>query len=184
MYKTNRKLNLLTIVLFPTLLLGAAQIGLAAVDHNALAPSLNEEISRQLASLPYYDVFDIVTFTISRPGEVVLSGDVTRPGLKRDAEAAVRRITGVHAIVNDIQVLPKSPMDDSIRWEAFKVIFEKPELQKYATQAVDPLRIVVKNREIILDGTVANQYDKTMIDECARSVTEASGVIDNLVVLS
>jgi osmotically-inducible protein OsmY len=57
-------------------------------------------------------------------------------------------------------------------------------LQKYATQTTDPLRIIVKNREIILDGAVANRYDRKMIDDCARSVMEASGVIDNLVVRS
>jgi hypothetical protein len=180
----NLKMKLLTWVLTPVLLGGCAVLGLAADAHASSTDTLQREVSRQLAALPYYDVFDYIAFDIPRPGTVVLKGDITRPGLKRDAEAAVRGINGVRQIIDRIEILPKSPVDDSIRWEAFKAIFEKPALQKYATQTVSPLRIVVKNREIILDGTVASKFDRSLIDLSARSVTEASGVIDNLVVRS
>jgi hyperosmotically inducible protein len=184
MYKSKKELEIFAVMLFTLLLLGAPGQSIAQELGNTSAALLKQEISHQLAALPYYDVFDNITFIVSAKGNVVLSGDVTRSNLKRDAEAAVENVKGVQTIVNNIEVLPRSPVDDSIRWEAFKAIFEKPGLQKYATQTTDPLRIIVKNREIILDGAVANRYDRKMIDDCARSVMEASGVIDNLVVRS
>jgi hyperosmotically inducible protein len=139
-------------------------------------------VSEQLATLPYYYVFDNITFSIMPPGTVVLMGQVTRSGLKSDAEAAVAEINGVEKVVNKIEVLPDSPLDDSIRWAAFEAIFAKPVLQGYATQTVSPLRIIVKNGEITLEGVVASQFDKTLIEMSARSVREASGVTDNLIV--
>ena len=171
-------------MLFSLSFLGAAQLSFAATPDSYSAALLKQEVSRQLSTLPYYGVFDNITFRISAKRNVMLSGDVTRPGLKRDAEVAIQGIHGVRTVVNDIQVLPKSPTDDSIRWEVFKAIFEKPGLQKYATQTVDPLRIIVRNGVVALDGAVTSRYDRTMIDECARSVSEASGVIDNLVIQS
>jgi hypothetical protein len=49
---------------------------------------------------------------------------------------------------------------------------------------VSQLEIIFKNRKIVLDGMVASQFDKTMIEVSARSVTEALGVTDNLIVHS
>jgi hyperosmotically inducible protein len=184
MCNSSRELKIFAVMLLPMLLLATAQVSPAAEPDNAPAAILRNEIIQQLATLPYYDVFDYITFSVSQNNNVLLSGDVTRPGLKRDAEEAVKRVKGTQGILDKIEILPKSPLDDSIRWEAFKAIFEKPALQKYATQSVDPLRIVVKNGEIILDGRVANRFDKAMIEDCARSVTKASGVIDDLTIRS
>jgi hyperosmotically inducible protein len=184
MRETNRGKQLLAGVVFAFLLSGLARASLAA-DSEAVSPAvLEREVSRQLATLPYYDVFDQITFHITTPSTAVLMGEVTRPGLRSDAEAVVQRIGGIRKVVNNIEVLPNSPMDDAIRWEAFKAIFEKPSLQKYAIQTVSPLRIIVKNGWITLDGTVASQFDKSLIDLSAKSITEALGVTDNLVVHS
>ncbi len=141
-----------------------------------------DTVRQNLARLPYYDVFDYVRFDLVEPGTVLLTGEVTRPALKSDAETAVSRVAGVQKVVNRIEVLPASPGDEAIRWAAFKAIFEKPSLQGYAVQNVSPLRIVVENGTITLDGRVASKFDRTLIEDTARSVPGIAGVIDNLTV--
>jgi hyperosmotically inducible periplasmic protein len=72
---------------------------------------LIKEVRHQLVMLPYYSVFDNLTYKVEG-GQVTLYGQVTRPTLKSDAEAAVKSIKGVSSVVNNIEVLPLSPMDD------------------------------------------------------------------------
>jgi hyperosmotically inducible protein len=180
MFTTDRTAKISARILFTILLFGLAQLSAAMSLRNAPQARLQQEVRKQLATLPYYVVFDHVTFRIVPPDTVVLMGQVTRPGLKSDADAAVRKILGIGKVVNKIEVLPDSPVDDSIRWEVFKAIFDKPGLQKYAIQPILPLRIIVKNRKVTLDGMVANQFDRNLIDMSARSVRGTLGVTDDL----
>ena len=64
--------------------------------------------------LPWYSVFDNLSYRVDGD-HVTLMGQVTRPTLKSDAEAAVKHIEGVQGVDNQIQVLPNSPDDDQIR---------------------------------------------------------------------
>src|ERR1700682_1443081 len=57
-----------------------------------------------------------------RTGTVILTGEVTRPTLKDDAERVVKRIEGVERVDNRIRVLPLSPFDDRLRVAAFRAI--------------------------------------------------------------
>jgi hyperosmotically inducible protein len=72
-------------------------------------------------------------------------GQVSRPSLKSDAEAAVKKIEGVESVENQIEVLPASPMDDQLRRAEFHAIYSQPALQRYALGAVPPIHIIVKN---------------------------------------
>ncbi len=149
---------------------------------NSKSTELAAQVQAQLAKLPYYDVFDYVTFDIVQPATVALAGEVTHPALRSEAEAAVRNIRGVKKVLDAIEVLPASPADDAIRWAVFKAIFEKPGLQVYATQPVSPLRIIVKNGRLTLDGMVASKFDRTLIEDLARSVSGLMDITDNLTV--
>ncbi len=64
--------------------------------------------------LPYYGVFDNLAFRIDGR-TVTLEGQVVKPVVKSDAENAVKHIEGVDKVVNNIEVLPPSSMDDRIR---------------------------------------------------------------------
>ena len=64
--------------------------------------------------LPYYGVFDDLSYKVDTDGTVTLSGVVVRPTLKSDAEGTVKRIEGVTKVVNNIEVLPASFNDDQI----------------------------------------------------------------------
>jgi hyperosmotically inducible periplasmic protein len=144
--------------------------------------NLTDQVRHKLVMLTYLGVFDDIGFTIEDSNTVVLSGQTVRPILKSEAEAAVGRIQGISKVVNNIEVLPVSPFDDVIRLRTYRAIFSRPGFEKYADQAVPPIRIIVKNGNITLEGIVGNQMDKTVAAMAARSVPGAFKVIDNLTI--
>ena len=76
--------------------------------------------------LPYYGVFDNLSYKVDPDGTVTLFGQVSPvrgPSLKSDAENVVKRIEGVEKVVNNIEVLPLSPNDDRIRRDAYRAIY-------------------------------------------------------------
>ena len=93
-----------------------------------------EQIRHELLRLPYYGVFDFISFKYDA-GVVTLMGYAYQPNLKIDAERAVRRVNGVEAIEDGIETLPVSGNDDSLRWHAYYAIYEDPFLARYAPGA-------------------------------------------------
>ncbi len=167
--------------------LALAGISTASVPKGNPQPGLNQraaeivkEVRHELLMLPYYGVFDNLAFTLEGSDTVVLTGHVTRPSLKSDAERVVQEVEGVKAVVNKIEVLPLSPSDDSLRLAAYRAIFSRPGFEKYAGLASPPIRIIVKNGNITLEGIVGNQFDRTLADIAVRSVPGAFTVTDNL----
>src|SRR3954452_14372441 len=75
---------------------------------------LSKEVRKKLVTLPYYGVFDNLPYSING-NTVTLHGQVVRPSTKTDAARNVATIAGVARVVNNIQVLPLSSFDDSIR---------------------------------------------------------------------
>ena len=75
-----------------------------------------KEVRHELLMLPYFGVFDYIAFKVEG-STVTLLGEVVRPVLKSDAENAVKHIEGVENVVNQIEVLPPSSMDDRLRME-------------------------------------------------------------------
>src|SRR5579864_6649929 len=86
----------------------------ADLDTHAVAV-LKEEIRHNLVMLPYYNVFDWLQAEVGPGGTVTLMGKVTRPTTKDDAVARVKRLEGVTRVVDNIEVLPLSTMDDQLR---------------------------------------------------------------------
>src|SRR3954465_4575422 len=84
---------------------------------------LIKQIRRELATLPYYGVFDWLQFEVRPDNTVVLHGQVVRPTTKSDAEARVKDIDGVKGVINEIQVLPLSPQDDRLRIALYRTIY-------------------------------------------------------------
>jgi hyperosmotically inducible protein len=160
---------LTTISAFTTPLVGSAfASGKPQKDARA---HIIKEIRHELATLPYYGVFDWLEFEV-RPGNtVVLRGQVVRPTTKSDAEARVRDIEGVTKVVNEIEVLPLSPQDDRLRAALYRAIYDwDGPLFRYATQAVPPIHIVVRNGRAALKGVVASKADADLAYIKARGV--------------
>jgi len=137
------------------------------------------EVRHELVMLPYYGVFDNLSYRVDG-STVTLMGQVTRPTLKSDAENVVKNIEGVEKVVNQIQVLPLSSMDDRIRMSTYRAIFGQPGLDRYAMQAVPPIHIIVDNGKVTLEGVVDNQGDKDRAGIQANSVNGVFSVTNNL----
>ncbi len=92
---------------------------------------LIEKVRKELITLPYYGLFDFLTFKIE--GTVLtLGGYAMRPTLKDDAERVVKDIEQISKVENQIEVLPLSPADDDVRWSVFRAIYRDPVLSRYA----------------------------------------------------
>jgi hyperosmotically inducible protein len=142
---------------------------------------LADAVRHELVMLPYYSVFDDLEFTVEN-GTVTLAGDVTRPVLKSDAENVVKRIAGVTQVVNNIKVLPLSPLDNRIRVATYRSVFGYASLYRYAMGANPSIHIIVDNGHVTLKGVVSNQGDKNIAYIRANGVPGVFSVTNDLLV--
>lgn len=140
---------------------------------------ITKEVRHELLMLPYYTIFDNLAYQVNG-NTVTLVGQVTRPTLKSDAEGVVKNIEGVQNVVNKIEVLPPSPMDDRIRIAEYRAIYGEPSLQKYGLSAMPSIHIIVKNGHVTLDGVVDNEADKNIANIRANSVPGVFSVTNNI----
>src|SRR5579863_69745 len=140
---------------------------------------IGREVRHELLMLPYFGVFDNIAYKVDG-GTVTLLGQVVRPVLKSDAENAVKHIEGVDKVDNQIEVLPPSSMDDRIRLELFHAIYGYPALEKYALGVQKPIRIIVKNGRVTLEGVVDSDADKNLAGLRANGVSGIFSVTNNL----
>src|SRR6202521_5070764 len=142
---------------------------------------LYKEVRHQLVMLPWYSVFDNLAYQVEGD-KGILSGQVSRPDLKYDAEAAVKSIEGISSLVNNIEVLPPSPMDDQLRHALYRAIYGDPALSRSSIQAVPAIHIIVKNANVALEGVVDSETDKNLAGLRANQVPSVFSVKNNLVV--
>jgi len=143
---------------------------------------ITREVRHELLMLPWFGVFDYIAFKVDG-STVTLMGQVVRPTLKSDAENSVKHIEGVEKVVNQIEVLPPSPMDDRLRLELYRAIYGYPALEKYALGVQKPIRIIVKNGHVNLEGVVDNEADKNLVTVRANGVPGIFSVNNNLQVV-
>ena len=144
---------------------------------------IQKEVRHEILMLPYFDVFDNIAFKVDGD-DVTLFGQVTRPTLKTDVERVVKTIEGVEKVDNQIEVLPVSPNDDRLRLRLFRAIYGFNALQRYALPVVKPIRIIVKNGHVTLEGIVDSEGDKNLVNLRARGVSGSFSVTNNLTVSS
>jgi hypothetical protein len=103
-------------------------------------PEITREVRKQILGLPYYGVFDLISFEVSEEGKVTLGGYVYHGFLKQSAEKAVKKIEGVLEVENRIEVLPASINDDELRWAVYFAIYRDSPLFRYGSGA-EPLGV-------------------------------------------
>ena len=140
---------------------------------------IQKQVRHELIMLPYVGVFDNLAYKVDGY-DVTLVGQVTRPVTKSDAVNVVKRIEGVEHINNQIEVLPVSPFDDRLRLRLFRAIYGYAPLQHYALGVNKPIRIVVKNGHVSLEGVVNSEADKNVAGIRANEVTDVFSVTNNL----
>jgi osmotically-inducible protein OsmY len=104
-----------------------------------------------------------------RDGVVTLSGYASSYWEKDAAEKAAKRVYGVKAVANDIDIkLGSIRTDPEIARDAVR------ELESHVSIPSDKIKVTVKNGWVTLDGTVDWQYQKTLAES---SVKKLKGVI-------
>ena len=201
MHKAYRTLGFAFLVMLCFVVLGSAQQTPPAPSNNqtvqtqpssaAQSQAANEtltpesqdrlvrEVRHELIMLPYYGVFDNLSFRIEGR-TVILDGQVVQPVVRKDAENSVKHIEGVEKVVNNIEVLPASPMDDRIRRDAYRSIYSYGPLFKYGGMAVPPIHIIVRNGRITLEGVVDSEADKSIAGMRANQVPGTFQITNNL----
>ncbi len=144
---------------------------------------ISREVMHELVMLPYYSVWDNLAYQVNG-NTVTLLGQVVNPSTKSDAESSVKKIEGVQKVVNNIEVLPPSPMDDQIRRAEYRAIYGFDGLSKYAWGTVPGIHIIVKGGHVTLVGVVDNENDKNVAGIQAKSVPNVFSVDNQLQVAS
>jgi len=126
----NRKL----LSLISAALLAGSGVASAAPRKDASAePELHRAVRESLERLPYYGVFDILNYEVKEGGIVELSGFAFRDALKKEAEAAVAKVSGVKEVLNRIEDLEWGVTDDEIRAKVYLTIYRDSFLSRYGT---------------------------------------------------
>jgi osmotically-inducible protein OsmY len=158
----------------------SAQSALASEQGSA---RIEKQVAHELNMLPYGNVFDYMTFTVSDNGTVTLNGEVTQPYVKSAAGNAAKDVEGVERVDNQIKVLPVSFFDARLRAQLYRSIYGYPVLQRYGEGVNAPIRIIVENGHVTLIGFVDNQADKIIAGMQANSVPGIFSVDNQLKVV-
>jgi hyperosmotically inducible periplasmic protein len=137
------------------------------------------EVQRALVMVPQYGVFDYLAYQVNGY-EVTLTGSVTQPVTKNNAEKGVKSIEGVEKLNNKITVLPLYTTDNQIRMAVFQAIYGTPALERYARQAIPSIHIIVNNGNVTLEGAVLNKGDADLAFIRAKTVPGTFNVTSNL----
>jgi hyperosmotically inducible periplasmic protein len=113
-------------------------------------------------------------------GVVRLGGSAYGPVDKDSALIDVSYTAGVKDVIDNIKVDPLSMMDDRIRVATARAVYGYPSLNKYAIDPAKPIRIVVQNGNVTLEGVVVNQADKEVAGLRANGVFGVFKVTNDL----
>lgn len=151
----------------------------STVPDNELRQKLSDKLAYD--RIGYGIAFNSLTLNVQN-GEVTVGGQVHDYPSRDSALAIVETTPGVKDVIDDIQVLPTSGFDDDLRIRVARAIYGYPALQKYAVDPQKPIRIIVENGHVTLDGVVDNQMDKQIAETQAKSVPNVFSVKNNLAV--
>jgi hyperosmotically inducible protein len=165
-------------------LIVAASVATAApaeqTGERAAFEQLAKKVRKELVTLPWYGVFDNLAYEING-STVTLSGQVVQPSTRKDAERRVRKLAGVERVVNNIEVLPLSGFDDSIRANTYRALmgWNSP-LFRYGRGVNPSIHIVVNGGHVTLEGVVSSEGDRRLAYMLANSVPGVFSVTNNL----
>jgi osmotically-inducible protein OsmY len=114
-------------------------------------------------------------------GVVTLTGHVRTYGEKLNAERAVRRVKGVQAIVEEIEVKVSSSdarSDEDIAGAALSL------LRWHAGLLADQIQIKVEHGYVTLSGEVGWQHQRSMAESDIRNIRGVRNVINRISVKS
>ena len=132
---------------------------------------IERDVREELNSDPDLDAEDIAISV--KDGVVTLAGFTRSYSDRLEAEHAAKRVAGVHAVANDIEVrLPSIDQrpDPDIARDAIA------SLKAQLPISHENIKVIVKDGWLTLEGTVEWQYQKTTAENAVRKVKGVKGV--------
>jgi osmotically-inducible protein OsmY len=136
---------------------------------------LGERVADQMRRSSYFTVFDEVQIGVDN-GVVTLTGYVTQPIKSDDLARRAAHVEGVREFVNRLEVLPASLSDDRLRAIIANTLYRDPAFSNYASQAVPPVHIIVRNSSVLLTGVVNNEVERRQAENIVRHIPGIIGV--------
>ena len=148
-----------------------ADYGKQSQSSDPVENNIAREVRHELLMLPYYSLFDDLGYTV-QGRTVTLTGSVTSEHAvtKSDAENAGKRVEGVDKVINNIKILPPSPMDERARTKVYRSLENTASLSRYFWEAAPSIHIIVENQRVTLKGFVNSEMDKNLATMAANQV--------------
>jgi osmotically-inducible protein OsmY len=148
-------------------------VATAAVTTTRSDSSIRDDVQFEVKYDPKITSSDIGVAV--KEGVVTLTGYVSSYWEKDAAEKAAKRVYGVRAVANDLQIkLTYSRTDPEI---ARDVVHE---LESHISIPTDKIKATVKNGWVTLEGTVDWQYQKNLAESSAKKLKGVLGVTNNI----
>lgn len=138
-----------------------------------------ERARHEIVTYYAYSIFDWIVLQ-PEGNTLIVKGEVTQPYKKGDIGNFLAHIKGVADLRNELEVLPTSEYDDSLRLAIARAIYNDPYFIHYANQAIPPIHIIVKNGNVTLEGVVATTLDHAKADSDARLAAAFFNFTNNL----
>ena len=136
---------------------------------------LADRVADQMRRSTYFTVFDEVQIGVDN-GVVTLTGYVTQPIKSEDLARRASHVDGARDFVNKLEVLPASGADDRLRAVIANTLYRDPAFSNYASQAVPPVHIIVRNSSVLLTGVVNSEVERRQAENIVRHIPGIIGV--------
>ncbi len=137
-------------------------------------------IQRRIRKHVFYSIFDWVTIEVGDSGIVTLNGWVSTPWHKAWFVNQAERVAGVKQVRNDIKNAMASAQVQSI---AARIIYDDPRFEQYSYYAYPPIHIISNGAQLILEGYVTSERDKSWISQMLEFNSSIPQIVNNLMVV-
>ena len=137
--------------------------------------AINQDVILELKWDPKITSNDIAVAV--KDGVVTLSGFASSYMEKDAAEKAAKRVYGVRAVANDIQIkLSSARTDPEVARDAVH------ELESHVLIPADKIKVTVRNGWVTLDGEVNWQFQKNLAESSVKKLKGVIGINNNILV--
>src|ERR1700728_3549922 len=135
--------------------------------------AINQDVILELKWDPKITSNDIAVAV--KDGVVTLSGFVSSYMEKDAAEKAAKRVYGVRAVANDLQVKLASTRTDP---EIARDVVE--ELENHILIPADKIKVTVRNGWVTLEGNLDWQYQKNLSESSIKKLKGVIGITNDI----
>lgn len=129
--------------------------------------SFAREIADKVSESLFYTMFDDVNVRVA-DGVATLTGFVTMSAKSKEFTKLASQVRGIQRVVNEIETLPVSMMDDALRAEIAVKIYHSEAFSDHAKQRVGPVHIIVRDGMVTLTGVVDSEAERQRAGLIAR----------------